>query len=385
MVRQFWIDKIKEKWEEKSVIWLMGVRRSGKTTLCKSIDDVDYYDCELPRVRNSLKDPEDFFQRLKSNVVALDEIHRLDNASEILKIGADHFPQIKIIATGSSTLAAGKKFKDTLTDRKRTILLPPLALEDLSDFKKEDLLFRMQRGGLPPFFLAKNFPESGFQEWLDSFWAKDIEELFNIEKKSAFLKFFELFALQSGGIFEAKSFASPCGVSHTTIASYLRVLEETHIAYVLRPFHSNQSKEIISAPKGYFFDTGFINFFKGTDKIKDELKGFYFEHLVLNQLLTKIPKENIHYWRDKSKNELDLVLKMRGKDPVAIECKWTSTNFDSKALRKFREIHKNGINVIVSQDTKKVLHKQFDGLKTDIVPIGQLMKYLKAQDILKNA
>jgi len=382
MVRKFWLNKIKEKWQEKSVIWLTGVRRTGKTTLCKSIDKVSYFDCELPRVRNLLKDPEDFFQRLDAKIIALDEIHRLDNASEVLKIGADHFPQIKIIATGSSSLSAGKKFKDTLTDRKRTILMTPLSLEDLSDFKKEDLLFRMQRGGLPPFFLDKSFPESSFQEWLDSFWAKDIEELFNIEKKSAFLKFFELLALQSGGIFEAKSFASPCGVSHTTIASYLRVLEETHIAYVLRPFHSNQSKEIISAPKVYFFDTGFINFFKGTDKINDELKGFFFEHLVLNQLLTQISKENFHYWRDKSKNEIDLVLKLRGRDPIALECKWTSTSFESKALRKFREIHKNGINLIVCQDATKVIHKQFDGIKVDIVPIAQLMRYLQNKEII---
>jgi len=48
----------------------------------------------------------------------LDEVHRLDNPSELLKIAADHYPDLKIIATGSSTLGASDRFKDTLTGRK---------------------------------------------------------------------------------------------------------------------------------------------------------------------------------------------------------------------------------------------------------------------------
>ena len=378
MVRLYWLRKIKESWEQKSIIWLTGVRRSGKTTLCKSIEGISYYDCELPRIRNLLKDPEDFFQRLDFSSIVLDEIHRLDNASEVLKIAADHFPKIKIIATGSSTLAAQKKFKDSLTDRKRTILLTPMCLEDMIDFKKTDLEYRMFRGGLPGFFLADEFPESSFQDWLDSFWAKDIEELFNIEKKSAFLKFFELLALQSGGIFEAKSFAAPCGVSHSTIATYLRVLEETHIVYVLRPFHARKAKEIISAPKIYFFDTGFINFFKGSERLNPELKGFFLEHLVLNHLLTEFQKEFIHYWRDKSKNELDIVLKLRGKNPVALECKWSSANFDPKALTEFRKIHPKGTNILICQDINKVILKNYGQLKVILTPLKNLIDVIRS-------
>lgn len=383
MVRQYWVNRIQMAWKEKSVIWLMGVRRAGKTTLCKSLDGVLYFDCELPRVRNQLKDPEEFFQRVESNYIALDEIHRIENASEVLKIGADHFPHIKIIATGSSTLAAGKKFKDTLTGRKRTIFLTPLTIEDLIDFNSDDLFYRMRRGGLPPFFLAKDFPETDFQEWLDAFWAKDIEELYNIENKSAFLKFFELLAIQSGGMFEAKGFASPCSVSHTTIASYLRVLEDTHIVYILRPYYLNKTKEIIAAPKVYFFDTGFINFFKGNDFVDENQKGLYYEHLVLNQLLTEVSKDTIRYWRDKSKNEVDLVLKFRGKDPIAIECKWNSSNFDPKSIKKFREIHKKGPNILVSQDAKKVIYKEYKDISIIIMPINKLIGWLRAVGYIK--
>lgn len=361
MVRAQWHERILRAWQEKSVVWLMGVRRTGKTTLCRELTPDGYFDCELPRVRKLLQDPELFFSELDVNKITLDEIHRLDNASEVLKIAADYFPKVKVLATGSSTLSASKKFKDTLTDRKRTVFLPPLGLADMTAFHNEDLMHRLIRGGLPPYFLALQFPESSYQEWLDSFWAKDIQELFRIENKNAFLKFFELLSLQSGGLYEAKGFASACHVSHTTIAAYLNVLAETNIVYVLRPFHKNAAKEIITAPKVYFFDTGFMTFFRGRTDISLSDRGHYWEHFVLNEILTFTAREDIHIWRDKAKNEVDFIIKKRGQPPIAIECKWNSKELNPKALGRFRELHPKGVNVLVAQDlTKTHLKKLAD-------------------------
>ncbi len=103
------------------------------------------------------------------------------------------------------------------------------------------------------FFLAKGFPEYDFQEWMEAYWAKDIQELFRLERRHSFLKFAELLMVQSGGIFEANSFARPCEVSRATISNYLSVLEATFVAHVIRPFSSHRPVEIISAPKVYAF------------------------------------------------------------------------------------------------------------------------------------
>lgn len=372
MVRTFWENKVHSAWQEKSIIWLTGVRRVGKTTLCRGLTPEAYFDCELPRVRKLLTDPEVFFSGFHGERLTLDEIHRLENASEVLKIAADHFPNIKILATGSSVLGASRRFRDTLTGRKRTVFITPLNHQDLRDFIRPDLIHRGLYGGLPSFFLSDPFPENDFQEWLDSFWAKDIEELFNLEKKHAFLKFFELLALQSGGLFEAKSFAAPCGVSHTTIASYLNVLEQTHVAYVLRPFHKNAAKEIISAPKVYFFDTGFISFFHGVTQLHPNERGKYWEHLVLNELLSFVERESIHIWRDKSKNEIDFIIKLRGKSPIAIECKWDVSEFSPKCLRKFRELHPKGRNYLVAPEIRSKRPLFFQDLEVHPMELGQL-------------
>src|SRR3990172_1929085 len=103
--REYWVKKLEEAWSKRSVIWLAGVRRVGKTCLCQSLNNIEYFDCELPRVRQLLEDPEAFLQSVEGKRIVLDEIHRLENPSELLKIAADHYQSTSVIATGSSTLA----------------------------------------------------------------------------------------------------------------------------------------------------------------------------------------------------------------------------------------------------------------------------------------
>src|SRR5438876_2972331 len=110
--RWYWIERLEERWHRRSVVWLRGVRRTGKTTLAQSLPDVEYFDCELPRVRRSMEDPEAFLSSLAGKRIVLDEVHRLPNPSELLKIAADHFPAVRVLATGSSTLGASSRFRD---------------------------------------------------------------------------------------------------------------------------------------------------------------------------------------------------------------------------------------------------------------------------------
>lgn len=90
--RSYWIAAVEKLWREKSVVWLSGVRRAGKTFLCQSLPDVEYLDCELPSTRRALESPESFLRDVGARRVVLDEIHRLPNPSELLKIAADYHP-----------------------------------------------------------------------------------------------------------------------------------------------------------------------------------------------------------------------------------------------------------------------------------------------------
>jgi len=81
------------------------VRRAGKTTLARSLTAAAFFDCELPRTRRLIEeDPEGFLEQVDSPQLIFDEVHRIANPSELLKIAADHFPELRVLATGSSTL-----------------------------------------------------------------------------------------------------------------------------------------------------------------------------------------------------------------------------------------------------------------------------------------
>jgi predicted AAA+ superfamily ATPase len=308
-------------------------------------------------------DPEAFLDSLRGKRVVLDEIHRLHNPSELLKIAADHHPGIRVVATGSSTLGASKKFKDTLTGRKRDLWLAPMCLLDMDDANQANLKHRFLRGGLPPFFLPETHAEREFQDWMDAYWAKDIQELFRLERRDSFQRFTELIMAQSGGIFEATQFARPCEVSRPTITNYLRVLEATFVAHVVRPFSTRRPTEIVAAPKIYGFDTGFICYYRGWQTLRDEDLGMLWEHFVLNEIMARSQNRDVHYWRDKRGHEVDFVLAGRRNRPMAIECEWSANNFDRTNLVAFRKQHPEGENLVLARDVERTFTRSYGALK----------------------
>jgi uncharacterized protein len=372
--RRFWKTVIEALFKEKSIVWLTGVRRAGKTFLCKSLDGIEYFDCELPRVRRVIEDPESFLDGLRKRRVVLDEIHRLQNPSEILKIAADHYPDIQIIATGSSTLGASAKFRDTLADRKREMWLTSMISSDGEDFGNRNLTHRFLRGGLPPFFMHAGYPERGFQDWMDAFWAKDIQELFRLERRYSFQKFFELTMAQSGGIFEASGFASLCEASRTTISNYLKVLEATFVAHIIRPFSSKKQNEIVSAPKVYGFDTGFVCYYRGWHELRDEDMDYLWEHFVLNEIFAHRQARDVGYWRDKQGHEIDFVISVRGRRPRAIECKWRDADFDPANMKIFMRYHDNAEPYVVAHNVKQSYNRKYGNLEIRFVGLSDIPK-----------
>jgi len=340
---------------------------------------IEYFDCELPRTRRALEDPEAFLGQMKNHRVVLDEIHRLRNPAEFLKIAADHYPQVKLLATGSSTLSATTKFRDTLTGRKVELWLTPMTLEDLRAFEQPKLDHRFLHGGLPPFFLAPTVPERDFQEWMDAYWAKDVQSLFRLDRRASFERFAELLMARSGGMFEATAFTRPCEVSRQTIANYLRVLEATYLAHVLRPFSAHRATEIVSAPKVYAFDTGFVCYHRGWTTLRQEDRGLLWEHFVLNELHAHLQTRRIGYWRDKRGHEVDFIVPRRGRQPIAIECKWTATDLDLNNLGVFSHRYPQAELYVVAHDVDHPYTRQIDKRQVMILSLPALLKRVAEQ------
>jgi predicted AAA+ superfamily ATPase len=181
---------------------------------------------------------------------------------------------------------------------------------------------------------------------------------------------------QSGGIFDAQRFARACEVNRQTIQSYLRALEGTFVAHVIRPFSTRRSAEIVSAPKVYGFDTGFVACYRGWRELRTEDMGIMWEHFVLNEMTAVGQTRDILYWRDKRGHEVDFVLSKRRREPVAIECKWSADGFEPRSLLAFRRQYPRGENYVVAHDVDRGFVRQYNGITVRFEGLGALVSKL---------
>jgi predicted AAA+ superfamily ATPase len=363
--RPFWIKQIETAWKQRPIVWLSGVRRVGKTSLAGMFQNATYLNCDLPSAMQQLEDPEYFFKaQKKDSVIILDEIHHLKDPSNVLKIAADAFPRLRVLATGSSTLQATRKFRDSLTGRKWTLYLCPILwTECLENFGVHDLDKRMLHGGLPEPLLAETKNPDFFTEWMDSYYARDIAELFGVRDRSGFLNLLKLLLYQSGGLADVTKLASETGMSRPTVKAHMEAMTVAHAIFPVMPFHGGGRREIVRRPKIYAFDTGFVTFVRSWNSLRDEDRGGLWEHLILDTLRAAGLTHNLGYWRDKSDREIDFVLR-RERDLVdTLECKMDPSRFNPENLKEFRRLYPKGTNWLVSPRVDSIFTRRFKGME----------------------
>jgi len=374
--RDYWLERVHQAWRRRPLVWLSGVRRVGKTTLARMLPDAIYMNCDLPSVSRMLADPELFCSALdKGSVVVFDEVHRLADPSRLLKIAADEYPHLRVLATGSSTLAATRKFRDSLTGRKVEVHLCPVLWDECAEpFGVPDFDRRLLHGGLPEALLASKKDPGFYTEWIDSFYARDVLELFAIRNRDGFLALLRVLLRTSGGQVDYTRLASASELSRPTVKAHLEALQIAHAVHLLRPFHGGGCGEIVSRPKCYAFDTGFVTFEKGWERIRDDDRGLLWEHLVLDTLRARVGDHALFYWQDKSRREIDFVVR-RGRDRIdLVECKINPDRFDPDAATAFRARYPRGRNFLVAPQVAARYRMRRGGLVFEVCSTANLAR-----------
>jgi len=142
---------------------------------------------------------------------------------------------------------------------------------------------------------------------------------------------------------------------------------------VIRPFAGRRAAEIVTAPKVYGFDTGFVCYHRGWHALRRDDLGLLWEHLVLNEIHAHLGAGDVRYWRSKHGNEVDFVLARRGAPPIAIECKWTAADLDPANLRAFRGTYPGGINYLAASDVDRPVERRYGELAVRWVSLEQLI------------
>ena len=358
--------RIEEKLFQGKIIVILGPRQSGKTTLSKSIiesykDKGQYYNCELLDIRNHLvqRQPELLYEKIKKfKIVILDEAQTVENIGLILKNFTDTYPEIQIIATGSSSFDLANKINEPMTGRTYEFMLYPLSYNEIEN---KDLNEMLTYGMYPGIVSASpNDKLDRLQNITTNYLYKDIFNFEQIRKPVVFEKLAITLAREVGSQVSTERLAKILDTNKTTIERYIALLEQAFIIKRIYSFSRNLTSEIKKSYKVYFLDIGLRNSLasdviypdKRIDNGKIFENFFIIERLKFMQNNGRYPSH--YFWRTYDKNEVDLVELDEG-EMDAFECKYSREN-TTKSLHKFNLIYKESkIHLVNKENLKEFL------------------------------
>ena len=177
---------------------------------------------------------------------------------------------------------------------------------------------------------------------------------------------------QSGGQVDYTTIAKETELTRPIVKSYLEAVAISHAIRFVLPFHGGGRAEIVSRPKCYAFDTGFVCWERGWDSIRDTDRGELWEHLVLDSLLTKFSPHKIFYRRDKSDREVDSVIRRSEHAVDLVVCKVNPDKLEGRGIRAFRDIYPLGTNYVVSPFIENGYRFTRDGFVFQAVSLAEL-------------
>lgn len=350
MIQRIGKNKLKQLASKFRVVAVVGPRQSGKTTICKAtFPRKPYVSLENPDIADfAITDPNGFLRQFKNGAI-LDEVQKLSHLfSYIQQIVDENNKAGFFILSGSNNFLMQESISQTLAGRVAYLHLLPCSLKELKTAKLlssyENHIFN---GGYPEPLYKNITATDWYPNYINTYVERDVRQLKNITNLVLFMKFLRLCAGRTGQILNMQSLGNDCGIDAKTVQAWLNILESSYIIYLLKPFYNNYNKRIIKAPKLYFYDTAIVCSLLGIQN-KEQLKshssiGALFENMViidlLKQRLNNGSQDNLYYWRDKTGNELDVLLDT-ATSVTAIEIKAGATmNADyQKGLLYFKNI-----------------------------------------------
>jgi len=349
--------KIWENIENDKILLLNGARQVGKSTILNLIEeklisekgvnsshilrydlektsDLEIWSNQSTALANLPDSKEKYF-------IFIDEFQKSKSIGSILKVLHDHYPNFKIIITGSATWylnidesLAGRKiifpiwtfsFSEFLSINNENLLKKiNLAKNNINSLTNSDIVSLNNKliefltyGAYPEVVLSdKSLKIKILSDLLNSYLTRDVQ-LWNYSINILQLKhLMTILAGQIGSLLEISSLCKNSGIGRTAIVNRLELLQNTFITTQLKPFFSNKIKELTKNPKLYFNDLGLRNMLMENFSVKAQTPEFgaLAENFVAMELLKKQTEtENIFYWRTPSKQEVDFILKRENK------------------------------------------------------------------------
>ena len=382
MFKRFIEPNIREALQDTPVVYIMGPRQSGKTTVVKNIIDDHwiYITLDDSTQLNLVKsDPIGYIRNLpQGKSIVIDEVQRLPELFVSIKQSVDEYREPgRFLLTGSANALLLPKLSDSLAGRMETILLTALSEYEILDRTpsflntvlngeapstkeirvRNYLINRIVSGCFPEPIQRKK--ESRVKSWYNAYLytliQKDIRDLGHIEHHSDMTKLLTVLSLYSGKLINFSELGERVNLDRITVKKYMDLLEQLFLIDSLSPWHTNAYKRLIKSHKLHVVDTGIICASRDLSQEKliayPELYGGLLESFVFNELKKQSnfieDKLYFSHYRDKDKVKVDIIIENSLDEIIAIEVKAASTinQKDLTGLKKLKEIAKSRFKI----------------------------------------
>ena len=363
--------KIMGSLEKRYVVSIVGLRRTGKTTIMFQIiqtllegtekSNVLYFNFD--EYAESLDELMDAYRELKSKdprhdkiYVFLDEVQKLSNWSNQLKKYYDLYPKIKFFVSGSEGLFIASGTKETLAGRISEFRLDPLSFGEYVEIKgahpsiaKMKSLFSeyLENGGFPE-LIGKSRQE--IRDYvrsvvLDKVIFKDIVTMFGVKDTETIRQLVEIIASNPGMYLDYQSLAKQLGKDRRSIKTYIMLLHESFLIKIMGNYRKGRLAGIRKLKKAYPTDTSIITAF--SHAIDERLTGYMAETAVVNALRAA------SFW--KNSHEVDVI-----HDGLPIEIKFREkiADNDMSGVREFMRKFKARKGVIVTKSDERTIRTE---------------------------
>ena len=319
MIQRTLSSKIEQLATKFPFVLIIGPRQSGKSTLAKMVfPNYKYVSLSDIDMRTFAKeDPRGFIATYPDKTI-IDEVQNVPSILSYLQTHTDNENREGMyILSGSQNMLMMQSVDQTLAGRVGILRLLPFShlemkLAEIAPKSVDDEIFK---GCYPRLYDKQIEPTDYYPSYINTYVERDVRNIMEVGNLSLFVKFLKLCAGRIGQILNKSSLAVECGVSVPTIQSWLSILEQSYIVYMLRPDYNNFSKRLVKSPKLYFYDTGLACSLLEIESAKQiathYLRGGLFENMVINELIKQRYNEgreaNFSFWRDSNGNEVDLI------------------------------------------------------------------------------
>lgn len=330
-IRRYYLDQITSMLQPGKVLALYGPRRAGKTTLLSDFlqnwhgGRYFYGTGEDRSVKEVLESSDVGLIRGAFSgyeLVVIDEAQALAKVGAGLKLLVDSLPEVKVIASGSSSFQLASDLGEPLTGRRRTATLYPVsAMELAGDLGNMALRQRLDEllvyGSYPEILTTENLHDKAdaLRELCDTYLFKDILAFERLRNADKIHRLLSLLVFQVGKEVSITELGTGLGLNRLTVERYLDLLEKTFVIFRVPGFSRNLRSEVTKTSRYYFRDNGImntvINNFNPLSLRNGNDVGALWENFIVSERMKKQEYQRMHsnnyFWRTYERQEIDLV------------------------------------------------------------------------------